>query len=254
MASLCRINVRTLQRIESGAVTPRDYTVRAISAVLDMERNGSAETPPYFKRVYGEVRDLFNLKTHKMEKLLFSSSVALATLLCLFLFSFDAYARKNDQFKGLIILSDGVQLLYSSGNGPIAGGSGTMTINLKSDTIVLDQGLIYLNNANISTVEQRDTVLYHKKNLFRPSGLEIKKFIPTEINSHTGRKVLYRMPGKPDDLIWAGELVIYRYRELAEVMEHNGQLFLNSEYQCDLRDGDIVTLGWDGKLTVIHDE
>ena len=37
LVELCNINVRTLQRIESGDVTPRDYTMRAILSALDYD-------------------------------------------------------------------------------------------------------------------------------------------------------------------------------------------------------------------------
>ena len=33
----CNINVRTLQRIEAGEVTPREYTIRAILTALDYD-------------------------------------------------------------------------------------------------------------------------------------------------------------------------------------------------------------------------
>lgn len=35
LVELCNINVRTLQRIEAGEVTPRDYTVRILMDALD---------------------------------------------------------------------------------------------------------------------------------------------------------------------------------------------------------------------------
>lgn len=36
LAEKCNINVRTLQRIESGEVTPRSYTAKVIFAALDL--------------------------------------------------------------------------------------------------------------------------------------------------------------------------------------------------------------------------
>lgn len=37
LAARCRINVRTLQRIESGEVVPRSYTLQAILLVLEVD-------------------------------------------------------------------------------------------------------------------------------------------------------------------------------------------------------------------------
>jgi transcriptional regulator with XRE-family HTH domain/ketosteroid isomerase-like protein len=71
----CKLNVRTLQRIESGEVVPRSYTIRIIFAALEynffdskrMDSNGSiiSKWPGQF---FKYVIDLFNLKTHTMKK------------------------------------------------------------------------------------------------------------------------------------------------------------------------------------------
>ncbi len=37
LVEVCNLNVRTLQRIEAGEVTPRDYTIRAILSALEYE-------------------------------------------------------------------------------------------------------------------------------------------------------------------------------------------------------------------------
>ena len=77
----CNLNVRTLQRIESGEVTPRSYTRRLIFAALDSNINDSFEIahdksakigfiiPVWLEQFYRYVFDLFNLKTNKMKKI-----------------------------------------------------------------------------------------------------------------------------------------------------------------------------------------
>ena len=42
----CNLNVRTLQRIESGEVAPRSHTIRVIFAALDQEVFASAPAWP----------------------------------------------------------------------------------------------------------------------------------------------------------------------------------------------------------------
>ncbi len=37
LVDLCNINVRTLQRIENGEVTPRSYTIKTILTALDYD-------------------------------------------------------------------------------------------------------------------------------------------------------------------------------------------------------------------------
>jgi transcriptional regulator with XRE-family HTH domain len=46
----CNISVRTLQRIETGEVTPRSYTIKTILAVLDFDLNTFADNNDNFGR------------------------------------------------------------------------------------------------------------------------------------------------------------------------------------------------------------
>lgn len=73
----CNLSVRTLQRIESGEVTPRVSTLKLIVEVLELDYLQSFETrksktgfpsewPGQFYRYF---TDLFNLKTHTMRKI-----------------------------------------------------------------------------------------------------------------------------------------------------------------------------------------
>lgn len=104
LVDVCNLNVRTLQRIESGEVTPRNYTLKLLSEALDFDFNTTlvAETstkkPGYFdwfKPVYDYVTDLFNLKTDIMRKVMTLTTVALAIAICLM--SFKTRETKNTQ-------------------------------------------------------------------------------------------------------------------------------------------------------------
>ncbi|NJO69204.1 MAG: helix-turn-helix transcriptional regulator [Bacteroidetes bacterium] len=76
----CNLSVRTLQRIESGEVMPRSYTIKAIFAALDYTYYDSTETQnsgPHGRQseisfwpgqFYLYVFDLFNLKKNTMKK------------------------------------------------------------------------------------------------------------------------------------------------------------------------------------------
>lgn len=87
----CKLNVRTLQRIESGEVTPRSYTLKIIFATLDYQIQDSYENTAsgfdkttamisyWSGQLYKYVIDLFNLKTNTMKKL----SILSATFLVL---------------------------------------------------------------------------------------------------------------------------------------------------------------------------
>ncbi len=77
----CNLNVRTLQRIEAGEVTPRSYTIRTIFEALDLnllDASDSALTESDTNRIrqstwleqfYSYSIDLFNLRTNTMKKI-----------------------------------------------------------------------------------------------------------------------------------------------------------------------------------------
>ena len=105
----CNLNVRTLQRIESGEVTPRSYTTKAIFTALDCNFNDSIEmTSGKFKQTgliisnwleqfYRYVFDLFNLKTNKMKKITILSIMFSAVIIALFALSTESKAQKAEK-------------------------------------------------------------------------------------------------------------------------------------------------------------
>ena len=70
LAEQCKVNIRTLQRIENGVVTPRAYTVKAIFAALgcDFLEKDNPFMSIHFERVCNYLKDLFNLKINTMKK------------------------------------------------------------------------------------------------------------------------------------------------------------------------------------------
>lgn len=106
----CNISVRTLQRIESGEVMPRNYTVKLIFTALDYEGETLTEeknkTSVGFTSVisqrleqfYGYLLDLLNLKKETMKKL---SILSLLTIVGLcFVFTSRSQAQDNKQLAG----------------------------------------------------------------------------------------------------------------------------------------------------------
>lgn len=69
----CNLNVRTLQRIESGEATPRTYTLRSIFEALeysfDKSQNDKGLILKWLEQFYIRFIDLFNLKTNTMKKI-----------------------------------------------------------------------------------------------------------------------------------------------------------------------------------------
>lgn len=98
----CNLNVRTLQRIESGEVTPRIYTLKMIFAALDYDSTDLFEIsksgfslPPWLEQFYRYILDLFNLKTNKMKKITILSIMFSAIIFGLFTLITDGYAQEK---------------------------------------------------------------------------------------------------------------------------------------------------------------
>jgi transcriptional regulator with XRE-family HTH domain len=70
----CNINVRTLQRIEAGEVTPRTSTIKLIFEALEIEFENLIESnsneDAIQKRSQNHFLELFNFKTNPMKKLM----------------------------------------------------------------------------------------------------------------------------------------------------------------------------------------
>src|SRR5262245_13098580 len=88
----CNLNVRTLQRIEAGEVTPRSYTIRTIFGALGFNLHDVGDSSPdsyreepsgfpirqWLEQFYRYSIDLFNLRTNTMKKISILTVVACA--------------------------------------------------------------------------------------------------------------------------------------------------------------------------------
>lgn len=120
LVSKCNLNIRTLQRIESGEVSPRAYTLKIILAALDYDFDNSLITVTHqgfvavrFKQFYEYVLDLFNLKTHTMKKISILTIILLLALTGLFIIS----GKTNAQRKNSVIKSSIANHPYEKTNG-----------------------------------------------------------------------------------------------------------------------------------------
>lgn len=96
----CNLNVRTLQRIESGEATPRTYTLRLIFEALEYSFDKSQDDKGLFQKwleqFYISLIDLFNLKTNTMKKISILSIMLLSIAFGLFTFVLDGKAQDKD--------------------------------------------------------------------------------------------------------------------------------------------------------------
>ncbi len=95
----CNLNVRTLQRIESGAVTPRTYTIRLIFEALDFSleasQNDKGSVQKWLEQFYISFIDLFNLKTNTMKKISILTVLTFAVLTGIFTITNKTIAQDN---------------------------------------------------------------------------------------------------------------------------------------------------------------
>lgn len=105
VAEKCNITIRTIQRIESGAVKPRASTIKIISESLDFDYFATSgadveDQSPRMKshNLLWHVRDLFNLKTNAMKKItILSTSALVIILLFVNILSTTAQSDNKDQ-------------------------------------------------------------------------------------------------------------------------------------------------------------
>lgn len=114
LVEMCNLNVRTLQRIESGEVTPRSYTMRVIFAALGFQWNDFTSAsekstnienkvyPNWLEQFYLYFIDLFNLKTHTMKKISILTISTLVVGLTVSGLHFQCQAQTNDKVKKII--------------------------------------------------------------------------------------------------------------------------------------------------------
>lgn len=102
----CSLNVRTLQRIEAGEVTPRSYTIRLIFEALEFsfdqslhDNEGSSKRLMQFYRWF---IDLFNLKTNTMKKVTVLSVIGITMFIGLLVLTTETKAQKAEKVKAAI--------------------------------------------------------------------------------------------------------------------------------------------------------
>jgi transcriptional regulator with XRE-family HTH domain len=100
----CNLNVRTLQRIESGEATPRTYTLKLIFEALeysfDKSENEKELILKWLEQFYISFIDLFNLKTNTMKKISILTVMTTAIFLGIFVVSTRLSAQDSDSPKG----------------------------------------------------------------------------------------------------------------------------------------------------------
>ena len=204
----CNLNVRTLQRIESGVVIPRSYTLKTIFAALDYNMKDSFESMPnkfsktrlvkskWLEQFYRYLFNLFNLKTNTMKKLSILSSSFLIICICLFGLSSESNAQKKNESKSDIGKS---KFIKSNGRGIIYLFPKNLSwyVSNKKDTADYKLGNflvqeykynIFLNKAFVGIAHLGDTVILDQ------GKIEIRRPYFWEFKSPNGKGIVYVIP------------------------------------------------------------
>jgi transcriptional regulator with XRE-family HTH domain len=111
LVETCNLSVRTLQRIESGEVAPRSYTIKVIFSALDYQLSASKEFFPgefgtdqkkfklRLEQFYLYVFDLFNLKTNTMKKVSILSVTLILIVSGLLIFNTESSGQSSEKLR-----------------------------------------------------------------------------------------------------------------------------------------------------------
>ena len=250
LAEKCKISARTLQRIETGVVTPRAYTVRVIFTAL---KEDSSFMRLHFENVYSYLKELFNLKINTMKKVSILSAAILATGLGLFALCPESKAQNTSKEYHI---NNGRGIIYLI---PSDLAKNVFVSNLK-DTALYQYGRyyiqeykrnIFLNGKFSECVDEGDTVILNKGTLFKKATITVKKRYNTML-SLNGKNIVYKFP-KDFYLNYSrilDEYEIYTFEKKFEIKEADNKIYFNGVYQGEAFANDTVILEPRGTLTI----
>lgn len=181
LAEKSNISLRTIQRIESGQVNPRAYTLKQLSEIIGLEFSETLENSgdsksknPHSgfslsKFILWHISDLFNLKTKTMKKVTILASIMIITAISLFSIITDSEAQNNvasDKTDYIETNSRGIIYLIPRGQKTVLSNmKDTADLRVDSDLIQEYKGKIYLNTNYVGKAIEGDTVKYNQGNL-----------------------------------------------------------------------------------------
>jgi transcriptional regulator with XRE-family HTH domain len=255
----CNLNVRTLQRIESGVVTPRSYTIKTIFAALEYSMNDSLENMPnnfsktghvipnWLEQIYRYVCDLFNLKTNTMKKISILTSTFLVIGFGLFALCSESKAQNKNKNKmpawqSKFIETDARGINYFFPREIKAYNLGKMqhdtaSFDFGSDLVQVYQDKIFLNKKYVRTAHIGDSVILHR------GFIDVRNPYFSEFISPNRKGIIYITPkdlpvvnygvNRDTDWMFAGK---YQIREV------DNKIFLDGRYCGIANKGDSVIL------------
>jgi len=240
----CRLNVRTIQRIESGMVTPRSYTLKAIFAALEFTMNDSESDfkrrEPSFiqdkiRQVYKYIIVLFNLKTDTMKKLSILSSTTIVFGFSLLTLCSESKAQKTNENK--YITSNGRGIIYQFPKDrsiQISNIKDTADYQLGEDLVQEYKYQIFLNKKLAGLAHLGDTVILDQ------GRIEIRRPYFGEFKSFKKNGIIYCLPKYLLISYAANRDTDNIVIEGSKIREYDNKIFLNGKYVGIANAGDSV--------------
>ncbi|OGU62266.1 MAG: hypothetical protein A2V66_17965 [Ignavibacteria bacterium RBG_13_36_8] len=246
--------MRTLQRIESGVVTPRSYTIKTIFAALEYNINDSLENmsskfsktelviPNWLEQFYRYVFDLFNLKTNTMKKITILTSTFLIIGFSLFALCSESKAqKKNDgkhnSVKSKYITSNGRGIVYlfpRNLSWHIANMKDTADYKFGNDLVQEYKHNIFLNKEFVGLAHLGDTVILDQ------GKIEIRRPYFWEFVSPSGKGIVYVFPKNLKMSFAANNNSDNMNIGGSQIRECDNKIFLNGKYCGIANAGDSV--------------
>lgn len=176
LAERSNISLRTIQRIESGQVHPRAYTLKRLSEILEMDLSELLDDFSdcisdnrhsdfgMLKLILWHISDLFNLKTNAMKKVTILSSMIVIATFCLFNFLLNSKGQ-NRITPGIpdCIEINSKRIIYlipRLHNTILSNMKDTADLRVDNDLIQEYHGKIFLNKKYLGKALEGDTVKY----------------------------------------------------------------------------------------------
>lgn len=122
LAEKCDVSYRTIQRIETGKVSPRGFTIKTLSVALDFDflkvfsdnssKNEETNSQRFItvQQIFEQVIDLFNLKTNAMKKLSILTVIFGLIGLGLFTVTSKVVAQDNSKFTNFLTIESNEEM------------------------------------------------------------------------------------------------------------------------------------------------
>jgi transcriptional regulator with XRE-family HTH domain len=256
LAEKCKITIRTIQRIESGLVLPRAFTLKVLSDILEFDfleiSNGNKVNNSklkWFNVILWQTRDLFNLKTNTMKKVSILSILLCCITIGLFALINDSKAQESIKLdKYHFVKSNNRGIIYffqRDEETMISNVKDTADFKTKGGLIQEYKNKIFLNGKYVGRALKFDTVIYNQGQItIKPSYFDFK--------SSYGQNLHYLIPKGT----WIDNLVVhidteYLYIGKYQIKEYKYKIFLDDVFQGQAEPGDSVRF-IDGSLEILR--